>query len=311
MAGNNLNARPTNAFNQRPSTPPTKSSVPKNPYANLARAAQTSYAQHIAGESKQLQPKTLEKRAFGAPAAPMRTSEPVRPQPMSAPANNQHVSNTVSSASNNRATIPDSDMGEEVTTAASLIATMRQMIGPFAILNDKVIQKNVNLAAGLGMTNDDRTISFECAAYLMNNFGYIIMGLVIDQSFKDSFADAVLIEMNMDSKSAADQKKARDAMKGKVPFSSEGAMVFGVTQFIPKVTKQLMSGMQSSFDALEAYGPEFDKTVESLSHDYKLELGFIFSNFMYLVRAFTHNDLFMSYVVTVVEKIKNFVAKNH
>ena len=61
------------------------------------------------------------------------------------------------------------------------------------------------------------------------------------------------------------------------------------------------------------YGPVRDEIkkehpclipYEELTEEEKLQYGFIFSNFMYLIRAFTHNDVFMSYVVTVIENVK-------
>ena len=71
----------------------------------------------------------------------------------------------------------------------------------------------------------------------------------------------------------------------------------------------LLASLEKSFDAVKPFSDEFDTAVNRMSYDYKVELGFIFSNFMYLIRALTHNDMFFSYVIAVIEKVKKAVSE--
>ena len=93
-------------------------------------------------------------------------------------------------------------------------------------------------------------------------------------------------------------------MKDHSEYKSIGSIVIGITGFTPATEERFMNEMSNGYAELDRYADEFDAAVDKLTNEQKLELGFIFSNFMYLIRAFTHNDYFMSYVVTVIEKVK-------
>ena len=156
-------------------------------------------------------------------------------------------------------------------------------------------------------SEDDRTISFECAEYLMSNFAYILMGLIVDQNFKETFLESLRMEIELDSLSPETVKTVRADMTDPKEYDSVGSIVIGVSGFSTEIGSRFMDKMARGYDELDRWADEFDSAVEKLSTDEKLEYGFIFSNFMYLIRAFTHNDLFMSYVITVIEKVKSVI----
>ena len=59
---------------------------------------------------------------------------------------------------------------------------------------------------------------------------------------------------------------------------------------------------------MDPFQKEFDEAAAKLAMEKRVELGFIFSNFMYLVRAFSYNEVFFSYVTNVVERVQASVA---
>lgn len=190
-----------------------------------------------------------------------------------------------------------------------LVAMMRNMVGGFAILDDKVIEQNLRLASGDGMSMEDRTLSFECVDYIMSNMGLIFMGLVLDENFKDAFVEALSVELNIDQQTPDVKAKAREDMKDKTPYKSAGSICLGVTSFSPAITDDLMNKLNKSFDMLDPFAAEFDEEASKLTQEQKIELGFIFSNFMYLIRAFAQNDMFTAYVITVIERVKEITFK--
>lgn len=191
---------------------------------------------------------------------------------------------------------------------SNFIGMLKNMVGSFAILSDEVIEQNMQLAAGRGMTPDDRTVSFECADYLMSNLAFVFMGLVLDENFKNAFMESLMVELQIDSQPEEEKKKVRESMKDKREYKSNGSIVIGVTSFMPNVEAELLNKMNAGFASLDAFADEFDTEVSKLTDEQKVEYGFIFSNFMYLIRAFTHNDMFMSYVITVIEKVKQITG---
>lgn len=268
-----LNARPAKALNQRPT-------------------------------SKTLQPSTYmangSKQPFVSNSA-QSVSKPVAAKPQAVPSKP-----AVSQAADVRTIKQDKPAGKQVSdnSVPKFVEALRAMVGPFAILSDEVILKNTELASGKGMDNDDRVISFECADYLMSNLAYIFMGLVLDENFKNAFLSSLDVELKIDEQPADVKAKMREEMKDTNEYKSAGSMIIGVTMFVPAIETELMNKMQKSFDSLDKFTEEFDSAVEALTIEQKVEYGYIFSNWMYLIRAFTHNDLFMSYVITVIERVK-------
>lgn len=183
------------------------------------------------------------------------------------------------------------------------VEQMKDMVSSFATLSDDVISQNVKMALG-GFSADDRSLSYEIADYLMANMGFIFMGLVLDNNFKNAFKESLNVELRIDSQpdniKAATRAKMHDSKK----YKTRGAMIIGTSDFVPEVKAALTKKMQMSFSALDGFADEFDTEIKHLTREQKMEYGFIFSNFMYLIRAFTHNDLFMSYVISVIEKVK-------
>ena len=198
---------------------------------------------------------------------------------------------------------------QKADAAAGLVEMLRNMTGGFAILSDEVLNNNLRLMTSGGMSYEDRTLSFECAEYVMANMAYMFMGLVLDPNFKKQFIDALNVELQIDDQPANVREQTRASMKDGKPFASKGSIVLGVTQFVPAIQDDLSRKMSEGFTKLDPYAAEFDAAVSAMSVEEKVQIGFIVSNFMYLIRAFSKNDMFMSYVVTVIEKVKATLAK--
>ena len=269
-----MNARPAKSLNQRPGANynPPRAYQPNNAPAPARRPA--------------------------APGAPVRSGNTGNAQRPAAPVKavqGKTMQNVVS---------PSISKKESSMSANDFVSAMINVVKDFSLLSEDVIKKNLDMATK-DLPNSDRTISFECVDYLMSNLGVIVMGLVLDNAFKESFKEAIMIEMQLDTESPESKAKKRKAMKDTKDYESAGSIVIGVTSFTPAIEKSFMDKMQHSFDMMDPYASEFDEEVSHLSDDRKIEYGFIFSNFMYLIRAFTHNDLFMSYVITVIEKVKD------
>lgn len=297
MAGKTLNSLPANAipsnsFNQNLGNQAANQQMYMQPKTMGQPYPQAPYQQQVPQQAPQ-QPgyRPVQQQPYQAPR-----QVPQQPS-YSAPAMNQPAPKVVSSAT--------SDARDAASAASGFVNAMTAMVKGFALLSDEVIEKNFKMALGDGMSNADRTISFECVDYLMSNFAHIMMGLVLDSAFKDAFKEAIMLEMQLDTEKPDVVAKKRAAMKDKKDYASSGSIVIGVTSFMPTIETELMDKMQHSFDVLDPFAAEFDNEVANMSNERKVEFGFIFSNFMYLIRAFSQNDLFMSYVITVIERVKD------
>ena len=197
--------------------------------------------------------------------------------------------------------VAEASVNQEIN---NFVTTIKNMVGSFAYISDEVVANNAKLAGGNGMTIDDRKVPFECAQYVLSNLAFICMGIVCNADFKNSFIQAITAEQNIDALPEEDKKKIRESMTDPNSYQSEGSIVLGMTTFTPQIEAQLHNQMMAGFDKLEPFAKEFNDAVENLNADQKIENGFIFSNWMYLIRAFTHNDMFMSYVIVVIDEVK-------
>ena len=274
-----MNPRPAKSLNQRPAK--QLGSLP-----NTQGTPAVSTVQPLQGAQSTVVPRQLVPPTKGVSAPPE---------------DNKSAFLGQKAAVTSKATVV-ADTGS-VNPLAVFVVQMKNMVSAFAILSDDVISENLKMALG-GFSAEDRTMPYEVADYLMSNMGFIFMGLVLDENFKNSFKESLKIELNIDKQADNIKEATRKKMGNPKKYESRGAMVIGTSDFLPEVKAALSKKMQDSFNQLDGFAEEFDSEIKNLTRTQKLEYGFIFSNFMYLARAFTHNDMFMSYVISVIEKVK-------
>lgn len=274
-----MNPRPAKSLNQRPAK--QLGSLP-----NTQGTPAVSTVQPLQGAQSTVVPRQLVPPTKGVSAPPEDNKSAFLGQKAAVTSNATVVADTGS-----------------VNPLAVFVVQMKNMVSAFAILSDDVISENLKMALG-GFSAEDRTMPYEVADYLMSNMGFIFMGLVLDENFKNSFKESLKIELNIDKQADNIKEATRKKMGNPKKYESRGAMVIGTSDFLPEVKAALSKKMQDSFNQLDGFAEEFDSEIKNLTRTQKLEYGFIFSNFMYLARAFIHNDMFMSYVISVIEKVK-------
>ena len=281
-----MNPRPAKSLNQRPAKQ-LSGSVP-----NISNMPVSNPVQPTQNVQAHVSPRTVTPLTKGMSSQPTDNKAAFLNQKAPVTSNATSVANT-----------------NNLSPLVIFVAQMKDMVSAFAILSDDVISQNMKMALG-GFPAEERTIPYEVADYLMSNMGFIFMGLVLDENFKNAFKESLKIELEIDKQSAEIKAATREKMRDPKNYKSRGAMVVGTSEFLPEVKGALLKKMQDSFTQLNSFAEEFDAEIKNLTRTQKLEYGFIFSNFMYLARAFTHNDLFMSYVISVIEKVKAITGNN-
>ena len=173
-----------------------------------------------------------------------------------------------------------------------------------AYFDADTLQDNVLLACAGGAPKDLRTIKVEIADYLLSNFGVIFMGLIINEEFRDIFVEATSIEVAFDSKDPEFIKNIRSSMKvdSEKPFT--GNFVINLENYNNNIYQKVVTKISDSFRRVESYNDAVDMFINELSDRAMMDIGFCFSNFMYVFRAFANNPAFFSYVKKVVESVK-------
>lgn len=190
------------------------------------------------------------------------------------------------------------------TTEAAVVELLANIFDNIAILDSETVRRNIELATEDGMPKSDRAIRVELANYLMNHFSLIFVGLIVNQDFRDTFMEAVSVEMALDSKDELFVANIRTEMLDGKQRTSKGNFVLNFSHYNDGIYKKLNARLSDSFTKIEDFDGTINQFIEELSDDSKLDIGYCVSNFMYLIRAFAKNQLFAKYVKSVVKSVQ-------
>ncbi|MBQ9277809.1 MAG: hypothetical protein IJ224_04155 [Lachnospiraceae bacterium] len=174
-----------------------------------------------------------------------------------------------------------------------------------AYLDEDTIIKNVKLACA-GETHEKlRTINVKIADYVLNNFGIIFIGLIINGDFREVFVEAVSIECALDNKKSKEIDEIREEMKGNFDDLSDDNIVINLEKFDGNGYKEIIRKVSDSFKRVEYYNDAIDLLINELKDSAKMDIGFCASNFMYAFRAVAKDRIFFDYINKVVESVKD------
>ena len=211
-------------------------------------------------------------------------------------------------------------MGEKVycdeaneNTVCEISALLNNIFGDIAYLDADTIDWNIGFASNNGMSEEDRTIRVGLANYLMCHFGTILVGLIIDKGFRESFVDAVLLEQSFLNRSDSEKAELRRQMQKGVPLKQHkgshnyvlDCSVYDETAF-KLVNKKLSESMENCPFFNNA---DVNDAARKLTSEGMIQIGYIASNFMYLIRAFSKNAVFTEYVKSIVAFVETAVGE--
>jgi hypothetical protein len=186
----------------------------------------------------------------------------------------------------------------------AIVDLLSSIFDGIAYLDSETVRYNVLLACEGGMSKEDRSIRVELGNYLMSHFGIIFAGLVINNDFREAFTEAVSTEISLDDMPADKVSVIRNAMRDTVDrSSSSGNFVINLGSFNDKIYRKINSKLLDSFGRIDSFSDAVDDFIRDLTDDERIDIGFVVSNFMYLVRAFSKNAVFTFYVKSVVHDV--------
>ncbi len=192
----------------------------------------------------------------------------------------------------------------DVTAELAIKAILKNVFEGVAYLDQDTIENNIALACKGGMSEADRSIRFGLANYLMNHLGFIYLGLIVNAGFREAFKDAVSIEMGIKGLSEVEEAEIRTELKSGKNYKNEGHFTIDLSRFNESIFVKVNEQIGHSFMPLFDYGDEIDEYIDALTDDDIIENGFCVSNFMYLIRAFSKNEIFAEYVKSVTYDVE-------
>lgn len=191
-----------------------------------------------------------------------------------------------------------------VVAENAVVTLLDNLFKDIAYIDVTTVRRNIGYASEGGMTKEDRMIRVETANYFMRHFAVVYLGLVINAELRDEFIKAIQLEMGIDNISEADRKKYRAQMKPDEEDMSKGNYLIDLSSYndavYTKINKKILLSMQS----MAEFDDGFDAFSSKLTQNDMINIGFIVSNFMYLLRAIGKNQLFVNYVKEVVRNVE-------
>lgn len=191
-----------------------------------------------------------------------------------------------------------------VVAENAVVTLLDNLFKDIAYIDVTTVRRNIGYASEGGMTKEDRMIRVETANYFMKHFAVVYLGLVINAELRDEFIKAIQLEMGIDNISEADRKKYRAQMKPDEEDMSKGNYLIDLSSYndavYTKINKKILLSMQS----MAEFDDGFDAFSSKLTQNDMINIGFIVSNFMYLLRAIGKNQLFVNYVKEVVRNVE-------
>ena len=183
---------------------------------------------------------------------------------------------------------------------------INSMFAELAVLSDSIIDENIGLLCEGGMSVDDRTISAEAVNYLTRNCGVLILGLLSNDVFRDTFKEAVGLEITLDERDEDFVKNIRGEMTKNVPFGADSGKkyVIDLGTFDRKTADRIADNLFEGLNSIKDLEKEFNELSDELTKDQAITIGFSISNFAYFLRAFSHNPAFSAYIRDVVAVVR-------
>lgn len=189
-----------------------------------------------------------------------------------------------------------------------LVGIISSLFDEVAYIDPGVLDKNIHLACEGGMSKADRSIRADFATYLLENIAVVYMGLISNTNFRESFKDAVAVEISLDRKNEEFIKKLRNDMRDPDMPNSKGKFVINLCNENQAVYDKLFKLLAKSGAAIKPFDEDIAELVSELSEDSKIDIGFCISNFMYLIRALDKNQAFAVYVKSVIDSVRTKLA---
>lgn len=191
---------------------------------------------------------------------------------------------------------------------AYMINILSSIFNYVAYFNRETIRYNMELASGI-MSMEDRTMDSELFNYLTDHFCLIFYGILCNDTFRKAMYETVEAEISLDERSDKYIRLIRKGMKdeNKIPNLSNETFILDFSKFNEDEFKNFSNRLIGSLDKLPA---KYERLLDDFAYDIQmdedkmLEIGFIFSNFTYLYRSLAKNELFASYIKTVLRSVK-------
>lgn len=188
----------------------------------------------------------------------------------------------------------------------AVVQLLAGLFNDVAYMTPVDVKHNIECMTEGGFSLEDRTCKSTVINYLLSRFSLIFVGLLSNKEFREAFIDAIVMEQNLEDQSPQQQKEIRNDMNTVQMKTSATAvdMVLDFGRFNDELYKKINAKLLDSFNKMDGYDAAIDEIIKRQSADCKDQIGFIVSNFAYLLRAFDKDMVFFAYVSSVLKQVQ-------
>ncbi len=212
----------------------------------------------------------------------------------------------------------EEDISQEAKDAEYVIWTLLDSMELIAWTDDDIVKENIRMARG-GMSEYDRTITKSLAEYLICNSSYLIYFMMFSKSFREicvvSIADEIRLDDMEEEERFSEREYWKDAAAADFPEDGVNSDPFEECYtidlnrcdygFVEDLSKKMKQSYEEIGELLEL---EYECIEYSSNKEYNetvLANGYIFSNWMYFIRAFSKNAYFQKTVISMIDDMKD------
>lgn len=202
------------------------------------------------------------------------------------------------------------DVNVDPTTEEAVVNLFASLFNDMSRMVPVDIRHNLECLSEGGFSVEDRTFKKSTVNYLVSRFSLIFVGVLANKEFRTAFVDAIAMEQNLDDQTPEKQAEIRADMNSiKLKNTDNNATItIDFSKFNDSVYRSLNKQLGKSLTKIDGYDDAIDEIIEHLSVDDKDVIGFIISNFAYLLRAFEKDVVFFAYVTSVLKSVQNSMA---
>ena len=190
------------------------------------------------------------------------------------------------------------------TAEDAVVALLDLLFHDVALMSPPVVRHNIQAESMGGFPAADRTFRKATTDYLLDEFMWIYIGLLSNTEFRETFIDAIGMEQNYDDESPKKQEKIRKTMNAGLKGAAAGPTVhLDLSAYNDRIYQEIKDRLVRSIRNTDGYDKVIAQFKAEQTRDCQEEIGFIVSNFGYLLRAFEQNGTFFLYVSEVLKRV--------
>lgn len=201
---------------------------------------------------------------------------------------------------------------QAVLPSAILLNTYLNTIKDIAFIDSDIVNHNTKLIDNGGL-NEDRQVSLESVMFIAENSAYLLSMIVFDyKKIRDIIANALEIEFQIEeSENKAVKRALLLSQAGLVDaMPSTYHIQLGVTSFSNNVMKQLMHLAGQGLSGCGKLDEKVSAAIKELTDVDKENIGCMLTNYIYLLRAFNYNPVFVNKITELTNEFKSLVVSD-